>query len=370
MFSSRHDADKESQLPSDPSDGTQNPIGEELSLDESVSVFDTSELVGSVTDAPPAATEAYFESDVSLAPDSASSASLGGTTMSGFDETVSLPTPPPASASAQSEETTAVEEVAPVDVLQNRATDPTVAVVGEETSVMRKSLISTPVQTEQLPSRRESFPQTSVQESFDDVVATDSTVLAGATVLPTVPSRAGARWLSLLLILLFTPITWYLLSDASARLAFATGNPMDTGIINPAALLELGGGLVFIILIGVVASQSSLGLLVSGIVVTLVGLPFLVIPDLTAEAILRYLSGLRDLNDFGANVFAHLNLTGFTGVLVIAGLTMIVFAAALASVRRAGRRDEATRVMVAATNPGGMNARWARKATSRATQGK
>ena len=52
-------------------------------------------------------------------------------------------------------------------------------------------------------------------------------------------------------------------------------------------------------------------------------------------------------------------------LLAVAGFFTAALAVSLAYVRRAGRREEATRALVAATNPDGLKAHWARKATNK-----
>lgn len=258
----------------------------------------------------------------------------------------------------------------------------------EETQVLRRSLLVSPDaaethEDETIPGDPNAYQQEDQHlgspETWQDTTQrngphqppmhptsdVDAVLMAGATVLPTVPPKAGPRWLSLLATLILIPIAWYLLADASARLAFADGNPMVSGQINAAALGELIGGLVVVVIIAIVAAQSSLGLFVSGILVFLLGLPYLVVPGYVAEFITEFLEPLRTFNDFGANVVAHLVLTGFTGLLTIFGFLMVAIAWALYAVRRAGRHEEATRAEVAYTNPDGLKARWARKATNK-----
>ena len=135
--------------------------------------------------------------------------------------------------------------------------------------------------------------------------------------------------------------------------------------MNVAALIELTLGLLVLVLIVVVAAQSSLGPILAGSLLLVVGVPFLVAPAWTGDLIAQHLAGLETFSDFGSNIVGCLVLTGFTGVLVVAGALLLGFGIALAVTRRAGRREEAARALVAVTNPDGMKARWARKATDR-----
>ncbi len=117
------------------------------------------------------------------------------------------------------------------------------------------------------------------------------------------------------------------------------------------------------ILIAVIASQSGLGLIISGILFTLVSLPFLAVPAMTQQAIDSYLGSWKspDANPLLGNVVRCLEATGFTGILLSAGVAMLLAGIVAATSRRAGRKEEATRVMVVSVNPDGVKARWAKK---------
>ncbi len=266
------------------------------------------------------------------------------------EQTVQLPTSPSASA-------------IPTDVLQTRTES--LQVQAEDPVVIARQSVLPPVSVAEEVANSGALPRRSGKPSqtFDQLMASDDIVLAEASVLPTLPARTGARWLSGVVITLLTPVIWYLLSDSAARLAFAVGNPWETGTINPAALIELGGGLLVLILVAVIAAQSSLGVIISGALLIVVGLPFLAVPAYTDLFIDRFLEGLRDSSAFGGNVVGCLELTGFTGLLVSVGTIVLGLGIALAFVRKAGRREEATRAMVAQVNPGGIGPRWARKAS-------
>jgi hypothetical protein len=119
-----------------------------------------------------------------------------------------------------------------------------------------------------------------------------------------------------------------------------------------------------LLLLGFMATQSSIGLLLSGIVFTIAGLFFLFAPG--------FMSGFIDtLSDsvltrfgvVGGNIEFHLVSTGATGILAGVGIAMIMSAWVVYCVRRKGRQEESLRAEVAEVNPEGLNARWARKAS-------
>lgn len=255
-----------------------------------------------------------------------------------------------------------------------------------DTTVMRRSLINQPT-VDQVPSD----PQETL--AFDSAVPAtdtryapvahevplepafaaapgpraDSGLLEGATILPTVPSRAGSRLLSAIGTILLVPIAWYLLTDSAVRLVLAVDNPWTTGQVNLAALGEMAGGLSILLLIAVLATQSSLGLFLAGIGLLILGLPFLILPELTSSALETFVSGpLLRLGAFGQNLYFHLTMTGATGILFMSGFALVLGGWVAFKLRRTGRGEESLRAEVAAINPEGIRARWARKATENA----
>lgn len=249
----------------------------------------------------------------------------------------------------------------------------------EATQVLRRSLLATADHTDSdselaatAASADAAMPSDSVVNTrpsvstFEEAMSAPTPELSEeAETLPTLPGRALARTLSLILTLILTPIAWYLVADASARMAFAPGNPMLTGQINAAALAELFAGLVAIAIIALLAAQSSLGLIITGIVVMAVGVPFLVIPGMVSDTGYWGVTNVANWNAFGGNISNHFLTTGFTGIFFALGFLMVALGWVVAAVRRAGRQEEALRLVVAAQNPQGLKARWARKATKK-----
>ena len=166
-----------------------------------------------------------------------------------------------------------------------------------------------------------------------------SGLLEGATAEPRLPSRAGAHVWTVLLTLLLAPVAWYLLADAGARLTQPAGNPWETTNLNIAALLELVGGLLVLTVILLAARWSSLGAIVIGSIVLVLGVPFLAVPAWTQDVLVPITDWLRTLGDFGANTAAHLVATGSTGRLIVCGLVLIFLGVATHGARRRGRRE-------------------------------
>lgn len=245
----------------------------------------------------------------------------------------------------------------------------------DTTLIVRRSLITT---TEATPPPPDAPPQVGpilVTEvvpgpSFEEVAtvataaSTDPT--RDSTVLPVVPSRALPRVLSVIFTLIFAPIAWYLFVEASTRLwrgAAGASTPPPADFL---ALGELFGGLIAVVIVAILAAQSSLGLIVTGAITLALGLPFIITPEWTWGILDRYLAPLWESSDATAGLFVRFSFSGFTGLLVIAGFVMVAVGWVIAAVRRTGRREEMLRLVVASTNPTGLKARWARKATDRA----
>lgn len=151
--------------------------------------------------------------------------------------------------------------------------------------------------------------------------------------------RTGTHVLVLLLTLLLTPVAWYLLADAGARLTLPAGNPWDSGNVNVAAVLELVGGLAVLAVVLLAARSSSLGAIVAGILVLAAGVPFVAAPAWTQEVLEPATQWLRDLGDFGGNVAHHLVASGSTGRLVVAGLALVLLGVVARGARRRGRHE-------------------------------
>lgn len=164
-------------------------------------------------------------------------------------------------------------------------------------------------------------------------------LLEGTTAHTRPPSRAKAHVLTILLSLLLTPVAWYLLADAGARLTLPQGNPWDTANLNVAALLELAGGLLVLAVVLLAARWSSVGAIVTGALVIVVGVPFLAVPAWTQDLLEPVESWLADLGDFGDNVAHHLVASGSTGRLVVVGVALVLVGVVSHGARRQGRRE-------------------------------
>ncbi|MDN5558938.1 MAG: hypothetical protein L0G23_05800, partial [Ruaniaceae bacterium] len=154
------------------------------------------------------------------------------------------------------------------------------------------------------------------------------------------PSRAGAHWWSALSILILTPVAWYLLTDAGARLTLASNAPWETGVLNYAALIEFVAGLVVLLFVILALRGSSLGAWITGPLLVLGGATFLAIPAQLRDFLDPYLEALTNYNAFGANLAHHLIADGSTGRFVIAGVALIAAGFVSHGARRHGQRQQ------------------------------
>ncbi|MCK6212542.1 hypothetical protein KZX45_18555 [Georgenia sp. EYE_87] len=156
-------------------------------------------------------------------------------------------------------------------------------------------------------------------------------------------SRAGAHWWSLLLTLVLAPVAWYLVADAGARLTLGDDSPWARGELAPAALIELAAGLVVTAVVLLTARWSSLGAQVTGVLVLLAGLAFVILPARTAEVVEPAVTWLEDLNALGRNVAHHLLADGPAGRLALYGLGLLAVGVVSHGARRLGRAEERAR---------------------------
>ena len=225
----------------------------------------------------------------------------------------------------------------------------------EETSVRRRSLM-TPV----LPVEQESEATWKPREEAGERVVPQSTpenlddvIFEGATVIPEIPSRAGAHWMSFLFSLLLVPVAWYLLADAGARMTLAESAPAVTGNLNYLALGELFGALVITVVLWFFYRRSSVGAWISGLLITCVAVPWVALPGATSGYATPLLRSLSNWNSLGANFAHHLQASAYSGRLLFVGVLLMLVGALSHSVRRKGRAEEALRAEVERVNPTG-----------------
>lgn len=290
----------------------------------------------------------------------------------GEDEAVAIPGPEVAEEEAEIHTTTipvasseSVESYQPgphsgeipLDVLSGREKD-----FDElSTTALRRDLFApAPASTEE---NTASWHQ-ALQESATPLPAGDTpqklddAIFEGTTVIPVVPSRVGAHVASLLLTLLLVPLSWYFLADAGARMTLAEGAPIMSGQLSLWALAEFAIGILGLIVVTVLAVRSSLGAWVSGLLVTVLGLPWLVAPAAMMNLTQGTFDALSGFGVVGHNLAHHLQVSAYSGRLLLLGLALWAIGVVSHAVRRKGRAEEALRAEVERVNPTGAHLTW------------
>lgn len=125
--------------------------------------------------------------------------------------------------------------------------------------------------------------------------------------------------------ILLVPIAWYLFSDASIRLAVVDDNPWATGKVSILALLETVGALIVLGLIWFLARASSLGVLCSGLVVTILGAVGVVVPFFARETIANGLTdAIGSFNSLTGNIAHHFAIDLGSGRILFYGFLLLM----------------------------------------------
>lgn len=247
----------------------------------------------------------------------------------------------------------------------------------DETSVQRRSLINPSVDLDEPEPEASWRPREDIgEQAVEELGASaaphslDDAIFDGASVQAEVPSRTGAHWASLFGYLLLAPLAWFLISDSGARLTLNDAGSVATGNFAPLPFLELLGGILLVLFLFLLARKSSLGPWFVGVLTTLVGLPSLIVPGLTAEFLLPYLRMLSSSSTFGQNLSHHVQASAYSGRLLLAGFVLMGIGFLSHSVRRIGRNEELLRAEVERINPAGAHftARARRRAAKAAAR--
>ncbi|WP_022918367.1 ABC transporter permease [Ruania albidiflava] len=151
-------------------------------------------------------------------------------------------------------------------------------------------------------------------------------------------SRAAAHWWGILIAIVFGPVTWYLVADGGERISYSLSQNLEA--VNVMGLVELGGGLITLIIMLMAARWSSVGSIIIGSIATLIGAAFLAVPQIVADFLASQSMIFDRLGQFGTNVHDHLVSDGHSGRLLLYGITFIFIGVISHGARRQGRREE------------------------------
>lgn len=175
----------------------------------------------------------------------------------------------------------------------------------------------------------------------EDKKLNESTILAGASIKPAKLSRAGAHAWSLVISIIGVPLAWAFLRHAGGLLYGSNHSAWETGKYSLEGLIFLILGLAAVIFVGSVVRLSSLGMFVSGIVLTVLGGAFVVVPGVMKNAIGSTLHGLQDSPLMALKVLSYLiESAGASGQFLIIGILLIMIGVVGHTARRKGRVDQ------------------------------
>ena len=308
------------------------------------------------TDSPadPAAAQVVPDPSASRAPATSASAA---SSLSEASDTATRDTTPQASTPETSSVSSSASEG--LDSPSEGLAWPQSDKVGEEsaldqTAIRRRSLI-TPTDEPQPEPEATWKPRETVSLDQDHTITTtpdnfDSQIFAGATVVPTVPQRRKWHVLSVIITLIVVPLMWYYMEDAVGRFTLNISQ-MQAGSAGGLSqrllpLSELLGVIVGLVVVVECAVRSSVGAHVVGVVLTVLGLPWVLVPHFTADTIYPLVRTAFAHGPFLQNLGYHLQEYGYSGRLLLMGLALWAFGVISHRVRRRGRAEQSIRAQV------------------------
>lgn len=156
--------------------------------------------------------------------------------------------------------------------------------------------------------------------------------------VPVSTRRTAAHIWGVVITLLVLPVAWFLLADGALRTWYSLESPDSTA--NPAGLLSLAGGILALAVIALIARASSLGAWIWGGLVAAAGAVALAVPARVAELLEQIRPTLTSIHEgFGRNVYDYLLDTSRSGLLLVFGVVVLLFALVSHASRRSGRTE-------------------------------
>ncbi|MDO5672962.1 MAG: hypothetical protein Q4G30_08950 [Actinomycetaceae bacterium] len=184
-------------------------------------------------------------------------------------------------------------------------------------------------------------PRTPQPLGTDDAGLPEETLLAGASVLPAPISRAASHWWAILAGLLLTPIAWLSLNHAGGLLAGIEDSQWATGAYSAEGLGFLILGIASIIVLGITARSSSVGMFLAGSLLTVSGALFVFLPSLVQSSLASTLKWMADSKVIVLGELAYyLELDGSWGRILTLGIAMLMVGVVSHSARRQGRKEQ------------------------------
>ncbi|WP_182353904.1 hypothetical protein [Flaviflexus huanghaiensis] len=138
-------------------------------------------------------------------------------------------------------------------------------------------------------------------------------------------SRAWAHVGVFFATLLLAPLAWYLVADAGVRLSGMKNSAWNTGTVDWIVVLELLGALLCLAVLWFVASFSSLGPIIIGAIIAIVGLVAIFAPTIAQDVLQSTaMQDFTSYNDFTSNVGYHLTNDLASGRFAVFGFLLLM----------------------------------------------
>lgn len=187
------------------------------------------------------------------------------------------------------------------------------------------------------------------------------TILEGATVYPTLPSRAAAHWWSIFLGILLLPLSWFFLNKGISDLAT---NQVRASL--PIGMIEIAGATLAIFIFLLATQFSSLGAFVMGTLTTIVGGLFLFLPNQTDKFFGPVVERATQMGGITEKIFKFFSTNAYNGTLFYFGIILFAVGFIAHTARRQGRREQQIRNDLGLVGVDDKIAKKARKAALKA----
>lgn len=187
------------------------------------------------------------------------------------------------------------------------------------------------------------------------------TILEGATVYPTLPSRAAAHWWSIFLGILLLPLSWFFLNKGISDLA-ATRATSSL----PIGMIEIAGASLAIFIFLLATQFSSLGAFIMGTITTIVGGLFLFLPQQTDKFFGPVVERATQMGGITEKIFKFFSTNAYNGTLFYFGIILFAVGFIAHTARRQGRREQQIRNDLGLVGVDDKIAKKARKAALKA----
>ena len=175
----------------------------------------------------------------------------------------------------------------------------------------------------------------------DDPQISEATLLEGASIKPAKISRAAAHFYSLFFSVVALPFAWAFLMQSAHLFYGGRASQWASGTYSVQGMIFLGMGLVLLVLTGLAVRLSSLGMWVTGALVTVVGGLFVFAPGLVKPQVEPTLDWMADSTITPIQALSKIvESAAASGQLLVIGVVLLLVGLVGHSARRRGRTDQ------------------------------